>query len=85
MVLQGNKGSKVVELAEGKVTEIDIEVSAEDGTIGHYIIKIKRLSGKDASLQSLGVNKGTITPKFDSETDEYWGKQFTYDLYNDHL
>ena len=71
---QGNKGSKTVELPEGKLTEIDIEVTADDGTIGHYIIKVKRLSSKDASLESLAVDKGKLSPEFDPSKDEYWGK-----------
>ncbi|KAF6021903.1 hypothetical protein EB796_019780 [Bugula neritina] len=70
--IKGNKGLKVVELAEGRVTEIDIEVSTEDGTVGHYVIKVKRLSGKDASLSALSVDKGHLSPEFDSQHDEYW-------------
>lgn len=55
------------------MTEIDIEVSSEDGTVGHYVIKVKRLSGKDASLSALSVDKGHLSPEFDSQHDEYWG------------
>lgn len=55
------------------MTEIDVECTADDGTIGHYIIKVKRLSGKDASLESLAVDKGKLSPQFDASVDEYWG------------
>lgn len=64
-----------MELAEGKTTEIDIEVTAEDGTIGHYLIHVKRLSAKDASLQSLKVEKGVLTPPFDAQIDSYYSKK----------
>ncbi|XP_076442616.1 uncharacterized protein LOC143281313 isoform X2 [Babylonia areolata] len=69
--ISGSGGSKTVPLKEGEVTDIKIEVTAEDGTVKHYIIHAKRLSAKDASLSNLKVDKGTLDPDFTSDVTEY--------------
>ena len=57
---------------EGAVTDIKIEVCAEDGkTTKVYIIHVKRLSAKDATLSSLKLDVGKIIPEFSPETFEY--------------
>ena len=71
LILQGSGGSKVVPLKEGDVTDIKIEVTAEDGTVKNYFIHAKRLSAKDASLNDLTVEQGTLQPGFNPDVTEY--------------
>lgn len=61
----------MIPLKEGTVTEIKIEVTAEDGTVKNYIINIKRLSASDAILSSLAMSEGKLDPVFDMEEIEY--------------
>lgn len=62
---------------EGAVTDIKIEVCAEDGkTTKNYIIHVKRLSAKDATLSNLKFDVGTIVPDFSPETYEYTCKKY---------
>ncbi|CAK8678105.1 unnamed protein product [Clavelina lepadiformis] len=67
----GAGGEKTIPLKEGDVTEIKIEVSAEDGTTKSYIIRIKRLSASDASLNQLSLSCGKLDPPFAMDQDEY--------------
>jgi len=61
-----------VPVKEGSATAIKIEVCAEDGkTTKTYVISVKRLSAKDATLSSLKID-GTITvPDFSPDVFEY--------------
>jgi hypothetical protein len=72
---------------EGAVTDIKIEVCAEDGkTTKVYIIHVKRLSAKDATLSSLKLDVGTVVPEFSPETYEYTCKYILnvlYHIFND--
>ena len=53
------------------MNEIRIEVSAEDGTVKNYFIRIKRLSASDASLVSLSSSAGKLDPPFAIDCDQY--------------
>lgn len=53
------------------MTSIKIEVSAEDGTTKFYFIHAKRLSGKDANLVNLNIEKAILLPDFDPAVLEY--------------
>ena len=68
---QGSGGSRTVPLVEGKVNEIKIEVTAEDGTTKNYLVFVKRLSAKDASLSNLSVGAGALDPEFCSDIFTY--------------
>ena len=58
-------------LVEGQVNEWKLEVTSEDGTIRHYVICVKRLSAKDATLSGLKVSPGELEPGFDPDVVEY--------------
>ena len=58
-------------LVEGKINEWKLEVTSEDGTVRHYVISIKRLSAKDATLSDLRVSPGSLVPEFDPDVTEY--------------
>ena len=58
-------------MKEGEVTDIKIEVSAEDGTIKNYWVHVKRLSAKDATLSDLQVKPGVFSIPFAPELYEY--------------
>ncbi|XP_041354400.1 uncharacterized protein LOC121372183 [Gigantopelta aegis] len=64
-------GSKQITLKEGAVTDIKIDVSAEDGTTKSYVIHAKRLSAKDASLTSLIISSGKLDPAFSPDRFDY--------------
>lgn len=53
------------------MNEIRIEVSAEDGTVKKYFVRIKRLSASDASLTQLSLSVGKLDPAFAMGCDEY--------------
>ena len=54
------------------MTDIKIEVCAEDGkTTKIYIIRVKRLSAKDATLTSVKLSAGKLLPDFSVETFNY--------------
>lgn len=54
------------------VTCIKIEVTSEDGSNTKlYVINAKRLSASDASLSSLKVSSGELSPKFSPEVTDY--------------
>nr|XP_009859922.1 uncharacterized protein LOC104266112 [Ciona intestinalis] len=67
----GAGGEKSIPLLEGGVTEIRIEVSSEDGTVKNYLIRIKRLSASDASLNQLSLSVGKLMPPFSMGCFEY--------------
>ncbi|KAK6180982.1 hypothetical protein SNE40_008936 [Patella caerulea] len=68
----GSDESKSVALPEGCVTDIKIEVTAEDGrTTKYYFIHAKRLSSKAAELNDIQLNRGTLSPEFTSSVFEY--------------
>lgn len=72
LYFQGSGGSKKVPVKEGAITAIKIEVCAEDGkTTKTYIISVKRLSAKDATLSNLKVDGTVIVPDFSPEVFEY--------------
>ena len=63
--------SDPISLTAGGDTDITIEVTAADGTIGTYTIAVSRASADDATLSNLVVSEGTLSPAFDSGTEEY--------------
>ncbi|XP_002731401.1 uncharacterized protein LOC100373099 [Saccoglossus kowalevskii] len=68
----GSGGSKTIQLTEGEVNVIKIEVTAEDGgTTKFYQINAKRLSAKDASLMGLQLSNGELIPEFEADTVTY--------------
>ena len=52
-------------------TQIEILVTAQDGTKKPYVITVNRPLSADASLASISTNKGTLNPVFNSETTDY--------------
>ena len=57
---------------EGAVTDIKIEVCAEDGkTTKVYVIHVKRLSAKDATLAAVKISAGTLVPDFAVDVFSY--------------
>ena len=71
IILQGSGGSRTVPLKEGEVNDIKIEVTAEDGTTKNYLVHVRRLSNKDATLGSLKLNEGILVPYFSPDTLSY--------------
>ncbi|KAK3595487.1 hypothetical protein CHS0354_021583 [Potamilus streckersoni] len=69
--ISGSGGSKKVNLQEGTVTDIKIEVTAEDGTVKHYFIHVKRLSARDATLSDIKLSSGTLDPEFSPDVTSY--------------
>lgn len=57
---------------EGAVTDIVVEVCAEDGkTTKRYIIHVKRLSAKDAIFTSIKISTGKLVPDFSIDIFNY--------------
>jgi hypothetical protein len=70
--IKGGDGGKTIDLKEGAVTCISIEVTSEDGSRNKtYVIKAKRLSASDASLSSLKLSSGDLIPTFSPEVTDY--------------
>lgn len=64
-----------MQLIEGKVNEIKIEVTAEDGkTTKYYNVNVRRLSARDASLADLKCSVGQLDPGFSPDIKEYYCK-----------
>ncbi len=71
---QGSGGSRTVPLVEGQINEIKIEVTSEDGTLKNYMLSVRRLSAKDATLSDIKISTGTcIDPEFNPDILEYYG------------
>lgn len=71
--IKGTKGGgKEVTVEEGQILDVQIEVSAEDGTTTKtYSLKIMRLCADDARLSRLGVSTGTLQPEFSPAMHSY--------------
>jgi len=63
--------SSAIELAEGEVTTITIEVTAQAGNTMEYTIAVSRAASADASLRDLVVSEGELDPTFSSTTLSY--------------
>lgn len=62
----------MVKLAEGEKLNVDIIVSAEDGTTTKtYSIAMRRLSADDATLSHLELSVGALAPPFNSFVYSY--------------
>ncbi|XP_064623924.1 uncharacterized protein LOC135485620 [Lineus longissimus] len=71
-VIIGSGGSRTLSFEEGKITDVKLEVTAEDGkTTKTYLIKVKRLSAKDATLTGLKISSGKLEPDFSSDVTSY--------------
>ena len=70
--LQGADSSKVVKLTEGKAVEVEVAVTAEDGTSSKtYTVLLRRLSADDATLAQLEFSAGTLQPPFSPLVTRY--------------
>jgi len=60
-------------LGAGLTTVVEVEVTAEDGSITTYTIEVVRATApsSNSELSSLTISRGTLTPAFDSETTTY--------------
>ena len=67
-VIVGHPDGKV-NPADGE--DVEVLVTAEDGSITTYTIHVERGLSTDAYLENLEVTGYTITPVFDKETDHY--------------
>ena len=63
-------GCAVVDLNPG-TNMIWVKVTAQDGTARLYTIKVTKLVSSDATLRSLSINSGEMSPAFDSGTYNY--------------
>ena len=63
-------GSATVDLNPG-LNMIEIKVTAQDGTARLYTIKVTKLVSSDATLKSLTINSGELSPAFDPGTYNY--------------
>ena len=61
-------------LKEGEENTITIEVTSESGIAKTYVIRVRRLSAKDAVLSGIKVNISKITPDFLPHTLDYFCK-----------
>ena len=62
----------MVKIAEGQTLDVEIVVSAEDGSTSKtYSIKVRRLSADDATLSQLELSVGTLTPAFSPFVQTY--------------
>ena len=70
---QGTEGGgKLVRLKEGQELNVEIVVTAEDGTSSKsFSISFKRLSASDAILANLQVTPGALEPPFHPSVTEY--------------
>ncbi|XP_066282667.1 uncharacterized protein [Branchiostoma lanceolatum] len=69
--IKNSGGEKTIPLKEGDVTTVQIEVSAEDGTVKIYTVNVKRLSASDATLTTLQLSAGALEPEFAPGTYTY--------------
>ena len=71
--VESGKASAPIALKEGENT-ITVVVTAQNGDQKTYTIKVTRAKaelGSDASLAGLTISKGTLSPKFSAEREEY--------------
>lgn len=62
----------MVKIAEGQSLDVEITVSAEDGSTSKtYSIKMRRLSADDATLSQLELSVGTLSPNFSPFVQSY--------------
>ncbi|XP_078590119.1 uncharacterized protein LOC144870215 isoform X2 [Branchiostoma floridae x Branchiostoma japonicum] len=69
--IKNSGGEKTIPLKEGDVTNVQIEVTAEDGTVKIYAVNVKRLSASDATLTTLQLSAGALEPEFAPGTYTY--------------
>jgi tetratricopeptide (TPR) repeat protein len=71
-VVKGADSSKVVKLTEGITVEVEVIVTAEDGsTTKSYTVLTRRLSADDATLAQLDVSAGVLQPPFSPLVTRY--------------
>ncbi|WP_102348305.1 DUF4347 domain-containing protein [Bacillus sp. Marseille-P3661] len=72
VVINGNATtSDTIALNFGS-NSVPVVVTAQDGmTTKHYMVTINRLKSGNADLDSLSVNRGTLTPTFSPSVDAY--------------
>ena len=63
-------GAGTKQLAVGTNT-INITVTSQSGSIKTYQVVVTRKASSDATLKSLTVSNGTLTPEFDGSKTEY--------------
>jgi len=63
-----------VSLKEGEENTVKIEVTSESGIAKIYVVRVRRLSAKDAVLSGIKVNISKITPDFLPHMLEYFCK-----------
>ncbi|OOQ57997.1 cadherin-like beta sandwich domain-containing protein [Mucilaginibacter pedocola] len=51
--------------------DIEVKVTAEDGTVKRYIVTVRRLPSDNNSLGGLTISAGTLSPAFDAGTFDY--------------
>jgi len=61
-----------VSLKEGEENTVKIEVTSESGITKVYVVRVRRLSAKDAVLSGIKVNISKITPDFLPHMLEYF-------------
>jgi hypothetical protein len=66
--VSGNVTNKTLDVGNNVV---NITVTAEDGTTKTYTVTIVRAVSNDATLRSLTVSSGTLTPSFNANTTYY--------------
>ncbi|MBC6414453.1 MAG: cadherin-like beta sandwich domain-containing protein, partial [Chromatiales bacterium] len=72
--VESGSPSNPIPLVAGEVTTITIEVTAQAGNTNTYTIAVNRLAAppsSDASLSGLTVSAGTLSPDFNSDTQDY--------------
>ena len=74
MCLQNSDGGNTVSLKEGEENTVKIEVTSESGIAKIYVVRVRRLSAKDAVLSGIKVNISKITPDFLPHMLEYFCK-----------
>lgn len=54
-----------------ETTNVSVMVTAEDGTVNTYSIKLERAASTDSTLKSLSLSDGELNPNFKAETRNY--------------
>ncbi len=63
-------GNGIYSLIVGQ-NEIELNVTAEDGSSRRYVLTVTREKNKNADLKNIDVSEGTLTPNFQKETLNY--------------